>query len=129
MRYFHLFLIPTTLQLASTVSAWGELGHETIALIAQNFVSTTTKTFCQKILNDTSDTYLSSVASWADSYRYTAAGKFSAPYHFIDAEDNPPHTCNVDYQRDCGAAGCVVSAITNYVRASNRCTYFLPGLC
>jgi hypothetical protein len=119
MRYFHVFLIPATLQLASTVSAWGELGHETIALIAQNFVSTTTVTFCQKILANTSSTYLADVASWADSYRYTAAGKFSAPFHFIDAEDDPPHACNVDYQRDCGAAGCVVSAIANYVRASN----------
>ena len=26
----------------------------------------------------------------ADSYRYTTAGAFSKPFHFIDAEDNPP---------------------------------------
>lgn len=46
--------------------------------------------------------------------RYTTAGKYSAPYHFIDAEDNPPSSCSVDYNRDCGAAGCSVSAIANY---------------
>ena len=30
------------------------------------------------------------------------------------SQDNPPVSCNVDYDRDCGAAGCVVSAIANY---------------
>ncbi len=51
----------------------------------------------------------------ADTYRYTAAGEFSAPYHYIDAEDNPPTTCGVVYSRDCGKTGCVVAAINNYV--------------
>jgi hypothetical protein len=53
---------------------------------------------------------------WADSFRYTQAGKFSAPFHFIDAEDNPPSSCGVTYSRDCGEKGCVVGAISNYVR-------------
>lgn len=51
--------------------------------------------------------------------RSTTAGTFSAPFHYIDALDNPPHTCGVDYARDCGPAGCVVSAISNYVRISD----------
>jgi len=101
--------------LASCVVAWGNLGHETVALIAQQYISSATVTFCQNILGDTSDTYLANVATWADSFRYTSAGRYSAPYHFIDAEDDPPKSCNVDYERDCGSGGCVVSAITNYV--------------
>ncbi|KAI0965174.1 nuclease S1 precursor [Xylaria arbuscula] len=96
------------------VQAWGAMGHETIAYIASNFVAANTATYFQSLLGDTSADYLANVASWADSYRYTTAGKFSAPYHFIDAQDNPPSTCGVDYTRDCGAAGCVVSAIQNY---------------
>ena len=60
-----------------------------------------------------------SISSYADDYRYTTAGKFSAPYHFIDAEDNPPSACSVDLNRDCGAGGCVVSAIANYVGFEN----------
>lgn len=51
----------------------------------------------------------------ADSYRYTTAGKFSAPYHYIDANDSPPSSCSVDLSRDCDSEGCVVSAIKNYV--------------
>lgn len=50
----------------------------------------------------------------SSSNRYTTAGKFSAPFHFIDAEDNPPSSCSVDYNRDCGPSGCSVSAIANY---------------
>ncbi|TVY25884.1 Nuclease S1 [Lachnellula hyalina] len=50
----------------------------------------------------------------ADTYRYTDAGTWSAPLHFIDANDDPPSSCGVEYSRDCGTGGCVVSAIKNY---------------
>lgn len=59
----------------------------------------------------------------SDSYRYTTAGTFSAPYHYIDALDSPPTSCSVDYARDCGVGGCVVSAISNYVNRSDSCIY------
>ncbi|TGJ83764.1 hypothetical protein E0Z10_g5000 [Xylaria hypoxylon] len=94
--------------------AWGAMGHEAVAYIASNFVTAATKTYFQSLLADTSADYLATVSTWADSYRYTTAGSFSAPFHYIDANDNPPTSCGVDYTRDCGAAGCVVSAIQNY---------------
>ncbi|MCJ1445228.1 MAG: hypothetical protein MMC23_005733 [Stictis urceolatum] len=97
-----------------SVHAWGALGHDTVGYIATNFVSASTKKYCQDLLGDTSTDYLASVATWADSYRYTDAGEFSAPYHYIDANDHPPSTCGVDYDRDCGDGGCVVRAINNY---------------
>jgi hypothetical protein len=93
---------------------WGSLGHTTVAYIAQNLVSQDTKKFAQRILNDTSASYLANVATWADSYRYTAGGEFSAPLHYIDALDSPPKQCNVNYERDCPEEGCIVSAIANY---------------
>ncbi|KAI0177480.1 S1/P1 nuclease [Pestalotiopsis sp. NC0098] len=93
--------------------AWGAMGHETVAYIATNFVAASTKTYFQSLLGDTSTDYLASVASWADSYRYTTAGSFSSGYHYIDAQDNPPSSCGVNLDRDC-ADGCVVSAISNY---------------
>ncbi|KAH8895960.1 S1/P1 nuclease [Thozetella sp. PMI_491] len=96
--------------------AWGVLGHATVAYIAQNFVTSDVKTWAQGILADTSTSYLANVASWADTYRATTAGAWSAPFHFIDAEDSPPSSCNVDYDRDCGSSGCSVSAIANYTQ-------------
>ncbi|KKY30129.1 putative nuclease s1 [Diaporthe ampelina] len=100
--------------LPAGAQAWGAFGHETVAYVATNFVSASTKTYFQSLLGDTSADYLATVSTWADSYRSTTAGKFSAPFHYIDAQDNPPSSCGVDYDRDCGSGGCVVSAISNY---------------
>ena len=93
-----------------------QLGHETVAYIASNFVASETKTFFQNILRNDTASYLAGVATWADSFRYTAAGRFSAPFHFIDANDSPPDSCGVIFPRDCPEKGCVISAIQNYVR-------------
>lgn len=100
---------------AQGAQAWGVLGHATVAYIAQNYVNSATETWAKGLLGDNTDAYLANIASWADDYRSTTAGKWSAPLHFIDAEDNPPTACNVDYNRDCGS-GCVVSAIANYTQ-------------
>ncbi|KAE8447687.1 hypothetical protein EG329_010493 [Mollisiaceae sp. DMI_Dod_QoI] len=97
-----------------SAAAWGSLGHETVAYIASNFVAAQTKNVFQTLLHNETSSYLASVATWADSFRYTQAGRFSAPFHYIDAEDNPPTSCGVTYSRDCGAKGCVVGAIQNY---------------
>ncbi|KAG4263745.1 hypothetical protein FPRO03_09021 [Fusarium proliferatum] len=98
------------------VHGWGVLGHATVAYIAQHFLDDDVATWAQGVLGDTSDSYLARIASWADTYRTTAAGKWSAPLHFIDAEDSPPTNCNVDYDRDCGSSGCSISAVANYTQ-------------
>ncbi|MCJ1311521.1 hypothetical protein MMC25_005193 [Agyrium rufum] len=110
----NLVLLTPLLSALPGVLAWGALGHETVGYVAQNFISSATKTWAANILADTSSDALAAVATWADSYRETTAGAFSAPYHFIDALDNPPTTCNVVYSRDCGSSGCVIKAISNY---------------
>jgi hypothetical protein len=107
-------LLPLLVVLPGYVDAWGSLGHTTVAYIAQNFVCDKTAKFAQRLLNDSSTTYLASVATWADEYRNTAGGKFSAPLHYIDVLDNPPKSCNIDYARDCPEEGCIISAIANY---------------
>ncbi|KAI6777838.1 Nuclease S1 [Emericellopsis cladophorae] len=97
------------------VLAWGPLGHETVALVATEFVLPETRAFFREILGDNSSTdYLAAVASWADDWKRTDEGAFSYTYHFIDALDEPPTSCNVDIERDCGETGCVVSARANY---------------
>jgi len=98
------------------VRAWGVLGHATVAYVAQNYLSTGAASWAKGVLSDTSTSYLANIASWADDYRATTAGAWSAPLHFIDAEDNPPTSCNVNYARDCGSTGCSVSALANYTQ-------------
>ncbi|CAI7642334.1 unnamed protein product [Penicillium bialowiezense] len=96
--------------------AWGVLGHATVAYVAQHYLSAGAASWAKEVLDDSSSSYLANVASWADQYRLTTAGKWSASLHYIDAEDDPPTTCNVDYARDCGASGCSISAIANYTQ-------------
>ena len=107
------FLLAAALQLP-TVLAWGTLGHETIAWIAQGLISDSTASYVQGILGSTASDFMANVSTWADTYRYTSDGRWSAPLHFIDANDNPPDECDVQFDRDCGDEGCVVSAIVNY---------------
>ena len=114
MRASTTALLAAVALLPSSVYGWGSLGHQTIAYIAQDFVSSSTASWAQTTLGISNSSYLASVATWADDYRYTTAGKFSAPFHYIDALDSPPSSCGVSYDRDCGSGGCVVSAITNY---------------
>jgi len=104
----------TLLAAAPYASAWGSLGHTAVAYMAQNLVSAKTAKFAQGLLNDSSSAYLANVATWADSYRSEKEGKFSAVYHYLDALDNPPESCNVDFDRDCPEEGCIVSALANY---------------
>jgi len=113
-----LALLPTLCLLPGAL-AWGSLGHMTVGIIAQSFLTPEAASWAQSILSSSNaSTYLADVASWADAYRDTKAGAFSESFHFIDAQDSPPRSCNVDVQRDCGSKGCLVSAIANYVRCS-----------
>ncbi|KAF2743079.1 hypothetical protein M011DRAFT_471622 [Sporormia fimetaria CBS 119925] len=115
-------MAPSTLTFAAlsllttlpSAHAWGSLGHTTVAYIAQNLVSSRTARFAKSILQDKSDAYLATVATWPDSYRYEPGGEFSQVFHYIDAYDDPPYSCNVVFARDCPEEGCIVSALANY---------------
>lgn len=89
-------------------------GHITVAYVASSFVNDHTATYFQTLLRNQSDEYLAGVATWADSIRYTKWGHFTGPFHFIDAKDQPPSSCDIDMARDCKAEGCVISALQNY---------------
>ncbi|KAI9816344.1 MAG: hypothetical protein M1832_005101 [Thelocarpon impressellum] len=101
---------------APACHAWGALGHQAVAFVATNFVSPKAKSVCQELLGNRSTSYLAGVSTWADSFRSSAAGRFSAPFHYIDAMDAPPATCRVNFERDCDEKGCVVAAIANYTK-------------
>ncbi|KAI1436397.1 putative nuclease S1 precursor [Xylaria sp. CBS 124048] len=94
--------------------AWGSLGHITVAYLASNFVKEDTATYFQGLLGNDTEHYLAGVATWADSIRYTKWGRFTSNFHFIDAKDDPPTYCGVNFERDCKADGCVVSSLQNY---------------
>lgn len=64
-----------------------------MANVALQYLTPATLTKVNAVLaNDPAKTGTSmpAVATWADSYRYTTAGEFSAPFHYIDSNDSPP---------------------------------------
>ncbi|KAI0259205.1 nuclease Le1 [Gloeopeniophorella convolvens] len=114
MKTAFLSALAAALAAPNGVVAWGNLGHETTGFLAMQFLDSTTLSAVQSSLGSTFNFSLGPAATWADEVRSEAAFKFSAPFHFIDAEDDPPTSCSVNVQRDCGSAGCVISAIQNY---------------
>ncbi|KAK3317753.1 S1/P1 nuclease [Cercophora scortea] len=106
-----------------TALAWGTVGHATVAYVASGLMKPETAAYCKKTLGDDSDEFLAAIASWADAFRYEPGGAFSVPFHWIDAIDRPPYSCDVDYDRDCTAEGCIVSAIMNYTNIQRAQPY------
>ncbi|KAF4975423.1 hypothetical protein FZEAL_7771 [Fusarium zealandicum] len=98
--------------------AWGSLGHITTAYLASHFVANSTEAHLKYLLYNDEPDYIAKIASWADSIRYTKWGRYTKNFHFIDAHDNPPHQCEVDFERDCKEDGCVISALANYTKQS-----------
>ncbi|KAL1942204.1 hypothetical protein VTO73DRAFT_6268 [Trametes versicolor] len=111
------FLIAAYAAAACTqsVAAWGTLGHQTVGYVAQEFLAPKALAFVKSSLGSTYNQSLGAAASWADSVRSLAAYRWSAPFHFVDAEDSPlSGSCSVQETRDCGSGGCILTAIANY---------------
>lgn len=101
-------LLLTTLYTPSL--AWGTLGHRTTVALALLHIPPSSRTWMSSLLNDQDPTV---AALWPDQIRYIPYFKFTAPWHYIDTHDSPPHSCHVSAS-DCSASGCVVSAIANH---------------
>ncbi|KAF5314341.1 hypothetical protein D9619_011906 [Psilocybe cf. subviscida] len=99
---------------AKSANAWGANGHMTVGLVAMEFLSPNALSFVQNSLGATYNFSLGPAATWADNVRSTAAFTWSAPFHFVDAQDNPPTSCSVSETRDCASGTCILSAIANY---------------
>jgi len=76
MRFSNCLVLP--LLPFSLTHAWGTLGHATVGAIGQHYLTAAAQTYVSNILG--AGVTMASVASWADNYRYTTAGRFSAPY-------------------------------------------------
>jgi len=118
----HVDVFPAVLYLSSlfipSVLAWGNIGHRTVAYLAEKYLDAGATTYVAALLNDQD---ISDAAVWPDQVRKTPEFKYTAPWHFIDAEDHPPENCTVHFHRDCKPGpGCIVSAITNMTERVNN---------
>ncbi|KAH0536607.1 hypothetical protein FGG08_006540 [Glutinoglossum americanum] len=116
-----MYTLLSTLLFFSTLvhlsNCWGHLGHRTVAYLAQKQLSPAGASYVTRLLRSED---ISKASLWADEYRGRREGRFTSDWHFIDANDDPPRRCNVEYNRDCRPrTGCVVSAITNMTTRAN----------
>ncbi|EMD31557.1 hypothetical protein CERSUDRAFT_109302 [Gelatoporia subvermispora B] len=105
-----LILLPIALAV-STVTAWGDLGHETVGY----FLAPNALAFVKATISSSDDNSLGPAAIWADEVKYDDGWEWSQPLHFVDAEDSPlDGSCSVEQTRDCGDGQCILIAIANY---------------
>lgn len=102
-----LMLLPTP------ITSWGNLGHRTIAYLAEKHLNTRGHAYIQGILGDED---ISDAAIWADFYKYTPLGWHTSSWHYINAHDDPPSSCGLEQERDCsGKKKCIINAIADMV--------------
>ena len=104
------FLLPL-LALPRTL-AWGTLGHRTVAYLASLSFTPHTTHITNYLLHGQD---ISEAALFPDKIRYIPSFAYTKAWHYIDANDSPPHQCGINITRDCAVeTGCVVSAIANH---------------
>ena len=97
--------------LASTpAAAWGPVGHETVAYIAQDNLSPAAKAKITALLDQGED--LASISNWADQIRQFGRPE-TAPWHFIDLPIRKDLNLK-DEQDYCQDNNCVLNALQIY---------------
>jgi hypothetical protein len=119
MRSLHhlgiIFL--ATLPFYQLASGWGVLGHRTVAHLAAQYLTSEATTYVAELINHQD---ISEAALWADKIRYIPGFAYSRAWHYIDAQDDPPRECGLNFTRDClPVEGCAVSALVNQTQRVN----------
>ncbi|KAJ4470956.1 nuclease Le3 [Lentinula aciculospora] len=114
MKFSSSFVLLGLSLAAGQVHGWGMKGYEARVICVQ-FLAPEASRFVETSLSGPQ--YYSSLglaAAWADEVRRQKGYGWSAPLHFVDAEDHPPTECSVNQKRDCSRNGCILTAIANY---------------
>ena len=88
---------------------WGPEGHRLVVRLAEKMLTPGAAARTQATLG--AGESLAALASWADEVRKTR--RETEPWHFIDVEIT---SSGLNLQRDCPAAGCVISKIEQFRR-------------
>ncbi|KAL3496119.1 phospholipase C/P1 nuclease [Aspergillus germanicus] len=111
MRRPILFVGFFFLSVYQPVAGWGDVGHRTIAYLAERFLTDRGAQFANDLLTNNRGFDISDAAVWADTVKRKRP--YTRPWHYINADDRPPTSCSVSYEGDCPDAGCIVTAMEN----------------
>lgn len=88
----------------STARAWGQRGHQLIAVLAEAQLTPKARAETQRLLALEPGETLASISTWADEHRSPA----TAAWHYVNF---PRTSCTYDAARDCAGGRCVVGAL------------------
>ena len=101
---------------ASTVQAWGDIGHRIVAELAWRQLDPSAKAEVERLLKADGSDSLPDVASWPDRLRDNPEtrelGKETGPLHYMDFVQGK---CVYVPPRDCKDGRCVVGGLEKYV--------------
>jgi len=102
-----LLALGAAVLLSPPALAWGQEGHEIIALIAAHDLTPKARAGVAQLLGGANvDEQMATVSTWADEVR--PARRETAPWHFVDI---PIGSGGYDAARDCPQDNCVVAQI------------------
>jgi beta-galactosidase beta subunit len=105
-RLIAIAAIAAAVVMPSAAWAWGQEGHEVVALIAASELSPTAKSQVEQLLGGDSVSAMAGVSSWADQIRRDRPE--TGPWHYVDIEIT---SAGYDAARDCRNDACVVAQI------------------
>lgn len=92
--------------------AWGDVGHRSVAALAQARLNPTARAAVAELLRGESEASLPGVAVWADVVRKTVPEyRWSVPLHWVNFT---PGVCEYKGELNCPDGLCVVAAVERY---------------
>ena len=95
--------------------AWGALGHQIVAALADQQLTPQTRQKIQRLLELEPGATMMSISTWADESRTPA----TSAWHYVNF---PRGECNYDAARDCSDGKCVVAAIERQIEVLKTST-------
>lgn len=89
--------ILVALSFVTVATAWGRVGHRTIALLSALYLTDEELSILNSII---APTELSDAAIWADEIAQIPGLEYTNAWHYINVKDSPPADCNVRLGRD-----------------------------
>lgn len=111
----HVLVLLAAAAVPLTASAWGPIGHRTVAGLAQDRLSEPARQTVRDLLQPGDESTLVDVATWADDLREIDPGRYrsTGKLHYVNFSSAQ---CSYQPQRDCRKGECVVAAIERYQR-------------
>jgi hypothetical protein len=105
-RLIALVVIAAAVVMPSVAWAWGNEGHEVVALIAASELSPAAKAQVEQLLGGDAASAMADVSTWADKIRRDRPE--TGPWHYVNIQIT---SAGYDAARDCPNDACVVAQV------------------